>query len=97
MRCTVLAAIDEPPAGLRHFDLRRPSVMKSVPSAVADGCSDCRLANAEFLLMSSVGPIANRLSKIGNIGTHPLPRTVLTSLPLRGFYSNCITGWTTNH
>ncbi|HBB87977.1 MAG TPA: hypothetical protein DC047_10210 [Blastocatellia bacterium] len=39
--------------------------------------SDCCLA---------IGPIDNRQSQIGNVGTHPLPRTVLTSLPLRGLY-----------
>ena len=40
VRCP--APIDELSAVLRHFDLRRLSVVKSVPSAVADGCSDCR-------------------------------------------------------
>jgi hypothetical protein len=42
------------------------------------------LANADFRLVSSDRPIGNRQLKIADFGTHPLPRTVLTSLPLRG-------------
>jgi hypothetical protein len=43
--------------------------------------ADWQLPISDWCL--AIGPIGKRQSKIGNVGTHPLPRTVLTSLPLR--------------
>ena len=68
---------------LMQFDLRRSSVMRSVPSAVADGSHDYhwQLPISDWLL--AIEPILQSAIEIPTVGTHPLPRTVLTSLPLR--------------
>jgi hypothetical protein len=46
--------------------------------------ADWQLPISNLWLAIGQWAIGNRQSKIGNVGTHPLPRTVLTSLPLRG-------------